>query len=67
MGGWLSNPVEIYPGLFGANSIFGGASGVQWLIKYPYSLPMLANFFFMVFCATLVAIGLEEVCILCPH
>jgi hypothetical protein len=32
-------------------------------VKYPYALPMVANFFFMVFCATLVAIGLEEVCL----
>ncbi|OKL62620.1 hypothetical protein UA08_01243 [Talaromyces atroroseus] len=60
MGGWLSDPVAIYPGLFGVNSVFGGASGVQWLMKYPYALPMLANFFFMVSCATLVAVGLEE-------
>lgn len=55
MGGWLSNPVETYP------NIFGGPSAVRWLVKYPYALPMVANFFFMVFCATLVAIGLEEV------
>ncbi|PCG99700.1 Major facilitator superfamily domain, general substrate transporter [Penicillium occitanis (nom. inval.)] len=54
MGGWLSNPVETYP------NIFGGPSAARWLVKYPYSLPMVANFFFMVFCATLVAVGLEE-------
>ena len=57
MGGWLSNPVETYP------NIFGGPSAARWLVKYPYSLPMVANFFFMVFCATLVAVGLEEVCL----
>lgn len=59
MGGWLSNPVETYP------NVFGGPSAARWLVKYPYALPMVANFFFMVFCATLVAVGLEEVCLCC--
>lgn len=66
MGGMLSDPVTSYPRLFGSNSFFGGTHGVQWLIKYPYALPMLANFFFMVFCAILVAVCLEEVCIHFP-
>lgn len=57
----LSDPVGSYPNLFGPDSLFGGDSGVQWLIKYPYALPMLANFFFMGFCAILVAFFLEEV------
>lgn len=61
MGGMLSDPVKSYPRLFGPDSFFGGAQGVRWLIKYPYALPMLANFFFMVFCAVLVTVGLEEV------
>ncbi|TQB75254.1 hypothetical protein MPDQ_003507 [Monascus purpureus] len=60
MGGMLSDPVKSYPRLFGPDSFFGGAQGVRWLIKYPYALPMLANFFFMVFCAVLVTVGLEE-------
>jgi hypothetical protein len=34
---------------------------VQWLMKYPYALPMLANTVFLSFCATCVAMGLEEV------
>jgi hypothetical protein len=59
----LSDPVSSYPNLFGPNSLFGGDSGVQWLIKFPYALPMLANFFFMIICAILVAFGLEEVSI----
>lgn len=61
MGGMLADPVKSYPRLFGPNSFFGGASGVQWLLKYPYALPMLANTLFLSFCATLVAMGLEEV------
>jgi hypothetical protein len=51
----------MYPRIFGPNSPLGGAEGVQWLEKYPYSLPMLLNFFLLMFCASLVAIGLEEV------
>lgn len=64
MGGLLANPVKSYPRLFGPNSSFGGETGVQWLIKYPYALPMIANFFFLSFCAGCVAVGLEEVCFL---
>lgn len=63
MGGMLADPVKSYPRLFGENSPFGGATGVQWLKKYPYALPMLMNCIFLSFCAVLVAIGLEEVCL----
>lgn len=34
MGGWLSNPVETYP------NIFGGPSTARWFVKYPYALPI---------------------------
>ena len=61
MGGLLADPVRSHPRLFGPNSSFGGESGVQWLVKYPYALPMLANFFFLSSCAALVGYGLEEV------
>ncbi|KKA17592.1 MFS transporter [Rasamsonia emersonii CBS 393.64] len=60
LGGLLSDPVATYPQIFGPNSPLGGANGVQWLEKYPYSLPMLLNFFLLMLCATLVAVGLEE-------
>ncbi|KAL4977294.1 ASST-domain-containing protein [Aspergillus desertorum] len=60
MGGMLSDPVRAYPSLFGPDSSFGGKDGVQWLIRYPYALPMLANAFFLSFCAVCVALGLEE-------
>ena len=61
MGGMLSDPVRAYPSLFGPDSSFGGKDGVQWLIRYPYALPMLANAFFLTFCAVCVGLGLEEV------
>ncbi|KGO76611.1 Major facilitator superfamily domain, general substrate transporter [Penicillium italicum] len=60
MGGMLADPVKSYPRLFGPNSFFGGANGVQWLETYPYALPMLANFCFLASIAALVAYGLEE-------
>ncbi|RAH44829.1 MFS general substrate transporter [Aspergillus brunneoviolaceus CBS 621.78] len=60
MGGMLADPVKAYPRLFGPDSSFGGANGVQWLIRYPYALPMLANAIFLSFAAACVAIGLEE-------
>ncbi|PWY66450.1 MFS general substrate transporter [Aspergillus heteromorphus CBS 117.55] len=60
MGGMLSDPVKAYPRLFGPDSSFGGANGVEWLIRYPYALPMLANTIFLSFAAVCVAVGLEE-------
>ncbi|CRL24946.1 Sucrose/H+ symporter, plant [Penicillium camemberti] len=60
MGGMLADPVKSYPRLFGPNSSFGGANGVQWLETYPYALPMFANFCFLSSTAVLVAYGLEE-------
>lgn len=62
MGGMLADPVQIYPTLFGPGSSFGGQGGVQWLITYPYALPMLANSFFLALCAGFVALRFEEVC-----
>ena len=61
MGGMLSDPVQIYPTLFGPNSSFGGQDGVQWLMTYPYALPMLANAVFLAGCAVFVATSFEEV------
>ncbi|KAJ5954146.1 hypothetical protein N7501_008425 [Penicillium viridicatum] len=60
MGGMLADPVKSYPRLFGPNSSFGGANGVQWLETYPYALPMFANFCFLSSTAAFVAYGLEE-------
>ncbi|KAB8265283.1 MFS general substrate transporter [Aspergillus pseudonomiae] len=60
MGGMLADPVRSYPTLFGPNSSFGGADGVQWLVRYPYALPMLANAIFLSFAAFCVGMGLEE-------
>jgi len=60
LGGWLQSPVPTFPGLFGENSVFGGANGVQWMLKYPYALPNLVFFNVFVFSICLVKFGLEE-------
>ncbi|OQD78402.1 hypothetical protein PENDEC_c001G00005 [Penicillium decumbens] len=65
MGGMLADPVKSFPRLFGPNSSFGGENGVQWLEKFPYALPMLANFVFLTSCACLVGYGLEETLLSC--
>ena len=61
LGGWLQNPVKLYPKVFGAGSSIGGATGIQWMITFPYALP---NIFFgcvFVLSILLVVFGLEEV------
>ena len=61
LGGLLSDPLNSYPRIFGPHSPLGGADGAQWLERFPYALPMVLNFFFLMLCAVLVGIGLEEV------
>ena len=61
MGGMLADPVRAYPTLFGPNSSFGGETGVEWLTRYPYALPMLANAIFLSATAVLVGMFFEEV------
>jgi hypothetical protein len=61
LGGFLADPVNAYPGLFGKNSFFGGADGVWWMIKWPYALPNLVSACFLIGSALVVVMGLEEV------
>ncbi|WQF83623.1 Putative major facilitator superfamily, MFS transporter superfamily [Colletotrichum destructivum] len=60
LSGFLADPVHTLPRLFGPNSLFGGARGVQWLRDFPYALPNL-------FCAVIlgtatlgIILGLDE-------
>lgn len=59
-GGLLSDPVRSYPGLFGANSTFGGEEGVIWLTKFPYAAPNLFCALVLLADALLVWMGLRE-------
>lgn len=61
LGGWLQNPVELYPQVFGPGSAFGGKDGVWWMKKYPYAFPNLLMAVLFVVSIALVVFGLEEV------
>ena len=61
LGGLLSDPINGYPRIFGPHSPLGGAEGARWLESFPYALPMVLNFFFLMLCAFLVGVGLDEV------
>lgn len=60
LGGLLSDPIARFPATFGVNSTFGGATGVQWLIDYPYALPNLLCAFLLLAEALLVTFLLRE-------
>ena len=61
VGGLLADPVHTYPGLFGANSVFGGEDGVWWMKHWPYALPNLVSSCFLLSACLLLILGLDEV------
>ncbi|KAI1617693.1 major facilitator superfamily domain-containing protein [Exophiala viscosa] len=60
VGGLLADPVTNYPGLFGAESTFGGNTGVQWLQRFPYALPNMFCALVMFADAVLIWTSLRE-------
>lgn len=60
LGGWLSDPVGQYPGLFGKNSIIGGKKGIWWMEHWPYALPNIASAIFLFSAALMLFLGLDE-------
>jgi hypothetical protein len=56
----LSDPVNSYPGIFGANSLIGGKDGVWWMRHWPYALPNLVSACFLLSAALGLFLGLEE-------
>lgn len=60
VGGFLSDPVEAYPRLFGAHSIFGGQDGVEWMKATPYAFPNLLSALLLFGAALAVFFHLEE-------
>ena len=60
LGGFMSDPVEAYPRLFGAHSIFGGQDGVGWMKATPYAFPNLLSSFLLFGAAIVVFFHLEE-------
>ena len=61
LGGWLQDPVNSFPHIFGRHSILGGKDGVGWMRTFPYALPNLVCGFFLLSSITLVFLGLEDV------
>ena len=60
LGGFLADPINSFPGLFGNDSVFGGSSGVSWMKAFPYGLPNLVSSFFILLSALCVFLGLDE-------
>lgn len=61
MGGFLANPVESYPNVFGDGSVLGGKHGVGWMKRWPYALPNLMSAILLFSAALCLLFGLEEV------
>lgn len=63
MGGWLADPVNTLPGLFGPGRLLESE-----LVKaYPYALPSIANAAVLTFVGFVVLFGLEEVMQILDH
>ncbi|GJC88636.1 putative membrane protein YCR023C [Colletotrichum liriopes] len=60
LSGFLADPVNTLPGLFGPGSLFGGANGVEWLKNFPYALPNLLCSVILGTASLGVLLGLDE-------
>jgi MFS family permease len=63
VGGWLADPVDNLPYLFGAKGIFNiskDPEGVRWALNYPYALPALFNGVVLATCLVAASIWLQE-------
>jgi MFS family permease len=60
LGGFLADPIQAFPGIFGDNSIIGGKNGVGWMRTFPYALPNLVSAIFITGSALSVILGLDE-------
>lgn len=60
LGGFLADPINGFPGLFGPDSVFGGQDGVWWMRHWPYALPNLVSAVFIFLSWAGVLLFLEE-------
>ena len=60
LGGVLADPAGTYPTVFGPNSVFGGKTGVRWMMFWPYLTPNLASAIIVFMTLVLIFLGLEE-------
>lgn len=60
LAGLFADPTVNLPKLFGPNSTFGGAEGVQWMKEYPFAVANLMSTVLLLAEAVLVHFGLQE-------
>lgn len=60
LAGMLVDPFQNFSGLFGPQSLFGGAAGVRWMQAYPYAVANCLNTVLLFAEALLVHFMLEE-------
>lgn len=60
LGGFLADPVNSFPSIFGPDSLIGGKNGVKWLADFPYALPNVVSSFFILSSAIALVLGLDE-------
>lgn len=60
MSGYLADPINSLPWLFGPGSIFGGPDGVRWMRDFPYALPNIVCASILITSAFAVFVGLDE-------
>ncbi|KIV94343.1 hypothetical protein PV10_02117 [Exophiala mesophila] len=60
LGGFLADPINSFPTVFGPGSSIGGKEGVRWMTAFPYALPSVVNAIFISTSAIFVVFGLDE-------
>ncbi|KAI9168009.1 Major facilitator superfamily multidrug transporter mfsB [Paramyrothecium foliicola] len=60
MSGYLADPINSLPDLFGPGSSIGGPNGVRWMRNFPYALPNIVCASILIMSAFAVFVGLNE-------
>lgn len=60
LGGFLADPIQSFPNVFGPGGSLGGKDGVSWMTSFPYALPNLFSGIFILISAMSVVFGLDE-------
>lgn len=60
LSGFLADPINSLPSVFGPGSILGGKNGVGWMISFPYALPNLVSAIILTSAACGIIFGLDE-------
>ncbi|KAK1456085.1 hypothetical protein CCUS01_10265 [Colletotrichum cuscutae] len=60
LGGFLADPIESLPSIFGPGSFLGGEDGVEWMMRFPYALTNFVCSSILMIAALGVVLGLDE-------